>query len=176
MAPDSPATALRVGGLVDVPAIVAVQARSWRESYRGLVDDAYLDALPLQDWIASWRAQFFSARDRTCLLAEAGGRVVGFASAGPPGEPEGLDPSVGELHTLYVEAAHQGAGLGRLLLERALDHLRDRGYITAVLWVLEGNARGIRFYEAAGWTPDGARASDCWGATNLARLRYRRAL
>ena len=177
MGAETTAIDLRVAGLEDIPAIVAVQARSWQASYRGLVDDEYLDNLPLLDWIESWRAHFFGAAGETsCVLAEAEGRVVGFASVGAPGEPAGLQASTGELHTIYMDAAYQGLGLGRRLLDWALDNLRSRGYTSAVLWVLEGNQRGIRFYEAAGWTADGARATDCWGAASVPRVRYWRAL
>jgi len=177
MGAETTAVELRLAGLNDIPAIVAVQARSWQASYRGLVDDSYLDNLPLLDWIESWRGHFFGAAGQTaCVLAEAGGRVVGFASAGAPGEPDGLPSGTGELHTIYIDAAYQGVGLGRRLLGWALDHLRSGGYRVAVLWVLEGNQRGIGFYEAAGWSADGARATDCWGAASVARVRYRRAL
>ena len=177
MAADSPTVSLRVGGLADIPAIVAVQARSWQASYRGLVDEAYLDALPLQDWISSWRAHFFAGPDHNaCVLAEAEGRVVGFASCGAATGATDLPPGVGELHTIYMDPAHVGTGLGRRLMDWALDHLRASGYTDAVLWVLDGNTRAIRFYEAGGWAADGAEATDCWGATNLRRTRYRRRL
>ena len=177
MGAETTAVELRVAGLSDIPSIVAVQARSWQASYRGLVDDSYLDNLPLLDWIDSWRVHFFGAAGETaCVLAEAEGRVVGFASSGAPAEPAGLEESTGELHTIYIDAAYQGTGLGRRLLDWTLDHLRSRGYTSAVLWVLEGNQRGIGFYEAAGWSADGARATDCWGAASVARVRYRRGL
>lgn len=175
MAADPPAITFRVAGLADIPAIVAVQARGWRASYRGLVEDAYLDALPLQDWIESWRAHFFGARgDTACLLVEVEGRAVGFASCGAAAEAADVEASTGEIHTIYVDVAYQGQGLGRRLMDWGLEHLRSRGYSEAVLWVLEGNRRGTRFYEAGGWTADGARATDCWGATSITRVRYRR--
>jgi len=163
---------LRDAGLDDLPAIVALQARSWRTSYRGIVDDAFLDAIPMQQWIESWRAHFF-AGDTRCLVAEEEGRIIGFASVGQPDSSEARDPSVRELHTIYIEASHYGRGLGQLLIKTALGHLREAGAGTVVLWVLEQNDRGRRFYEAGGWRADGARATDCWGATSVPRLRYR---
>jgi RimJ/RimL family protein N-acetyltransferase len=39
----------------------------------------------------------------------------------------------------------------------ALGALRKEGFRRVTLWVLEGNARARRFYEAAGLVPDGAR-------------------
>ena len=163
---------VRDAGMPDIPAIVAVQARSWRNAYRGMVDDAFLDAIPMQQWIESWRAHFFVG-DTRCFVAEEGGRVVGFASVGRPDAGEELGASVAELHTIYIDADRYGTGLGRRLAATALEHLRSEGFAEVVLWVLEQNERGRRFYEAGGWAPDGARASDCWGATSVPRVRYR---
>lgn len=163
---------VRPAGLADIPAIVAVQAGSWRSAYRGIVDDAFLDAIPIQQWIESWRAHFF-AGDTHCFVAEREGRVVGFTSVGRTDGGEDLGPEVGELHTIYIEAGEYGRGLGRQLLQTAVEQLRSDGYREAVLWVLEANARARRFYEAGGWKADGARSSDCWGATSVARVRYR---
>ncbi|WP_317876583.1 hypothetical protein [Streptomyces sp. SR27] len=42
--------------------------------------------------------------------------------------------------------------------------------------MLAGNARGRRFYEAAGWRPDGAVAAEETGGVMLDELRYQRRL
>ncbi|MFN2465681.1 MAG: N-acetyltransferase family protein [Candidatus Dormibacteria bacterium] len=165
---------LRVAGLEDIPALVALQARSWRSTYRGLVDDDFLDAIPMQKWLESWRAHFFGARrDTRCFVAEVEGRVIGFSGAGGADPSEQLGQDVAELHTIYVDDAHHGRGVGRRLMEAVLDYLRGEGYREVILWVLEGNDRARRFYEAGGWQPDGATGSDCWGASSVARVRYR---
>jgi RimJ/RimL family protein N-acetyltransferase len=60
-----------------------------------------------------------------------------------------------------------------------MDHVLARvsvaGYGCITLWVLEGNARARRFYERAGFAPDGASHGlpDLGGVTEI---RYRRAL
>ena len=55
----------------------------------------------------------------------------------------------------------------------ALDDFAAAGYAQATLWVLAGNARAIRFYERAGWSPDGARKQDTIGDDAVTELRYR---
>ncbi len=57
---------------------------------------------------------------------------VGFAHAGfgPNAEGTGLDHSTGVLCTLAVVPSHRGKGVGRELLRRAEDYLRDRGAST----------------------------------------------
>jgi GNAT superfamily N-acetyltransferase len=85
------------------------------------------------------------------VIAEEDGRAIGFAAF----EGEWL-------HALYVLPDHWDRGVGGRLLELA-------GPVS-VLWVLERNDRGRRFYERHGWAPDG-RAQDASGAVEL---RYRR--
>ena len=47
-------------------------------------------------------------------------------------------------------------------------------YAEATLWVLEDNPRARRFYERAGWHPDGARkAEERWGV-RAPEVRYRK--
>ena len=176
MSAQSLSVTLRPASLADLPAIVAVQARSWRESYRGLVDDEYLDGLPLQKWLESWRAHLFGGRrDGLCVVAESEGRVVGFASAGAADE-DGLGSNVGELHTIYIDREHYGTGLGKRLMDAAVGWLSERGYAEAVLWVLVGNGRATHFYTRGGWEADGTTAADQWGATLVPRARYHRRL
>lgn len=168
---------LREAGLQDIPAIVALQARSWRSAYRGMVEDEFLDAIPMDKWIESWRVHFFGGRGQArCFVAEEGGRIVGFAGAGRAEPADDVDDSVGELHTVYIDEAYYGQGIGRRLVAAALEHLAGSGFSLAVLWVLEANERARRFYEAGGWRVDGATGADCWGATSVARVRYRRPL
>jgi len=81
--------------------------------------------------------------------------VVGFAGVRrkPGAASHGFGPpSSGDLELwgLYLLESHQGKGLGRRLLEAALDGE------AASLWVATDNARAISFYGHFGFAPDGA--------------------
>jgi hypothetical protein len=54
-----------------------------------------------------------------------------------------------------------------------VDDLRGRGFRTATLWVLETNERTRRFYEIAGWKPDGTTASERVDREMRSTVRYR---
>jgi GNAT superfamily N-acetyltransferase len=106
--------------------------------------------------------------------------IAEVASAGPDAKPGGLTPAglagdVGELYTLYVVPAHWSTGVGRALTEAALDGLRAAGYRRAVLWTLIENARARRFYDKAGFAPDGA-TNTLEGLGDVEELRYGRDL
>ncbi len=64
----------------------------------------------------------------------------------------GAKPSVGEVYVVGVDPAEQGSGLGRALTLAGLNHLRDLGLETAILYVDEDNTAAIRMYETLGFT------------------------
>jgi hypothetical protein len=66
--------------------------------------------------------------------------------------------------------------VGTRLAAEARAHLRQRGFIEAVLWVLVGNDRAQRFYRLDGWRADGGqRSEELWGVA-VDEMRFRRHL
>lgn len=122
-----------------------VHWRSWHEAYPGLVSQDYLDAFTLE------RAEkmAFSWTDNT-FVAKDGERVIGFVGYGDRGEE---DSDTGEVFALYVLSEYYGTGVGRALMEAALEQLK--GYPQVCLWVLKDNPRAIRFYEKCGFAASG---------------------
>ena len=136
----------------DADAIAHVHVTSWRAAYRGLVHDDYLDDLSERERAAGWRRGIEEGPGRA-LIAEEAGRVVGFVALGPirDGAP---DPGIGEIYAIYVLPERWGNGIGGDLFAGATEELRESGFSTGVLYVLQGNDRARRFYEKAGWTTD----------------------
>jgi len=88
---------------------------------------------------------------------------------------DGRAGRVGELYALYVTSAWWSAGVGRELMGRVLTALEAEGYQRAVLWVLADNARARRFYERAGFAPDGG-SNILTGLGGVLEVRYARRL
>ena len=55
----------------------------------------------------------------------------------------------------------------------AIQDVRGRGFETATLWVLESNELARRFFEIAGWRPDGTEASERVDGEMRSTVRYR---
>lgn len=152
--------------------VAQVHVRTWQVAYRGLLPDAYLDALQPED-----RARRYTFGDRSpdaprTLVALDGPELIGFATVRvDPGEP-----FVGELAALYVEPAHWNRGAGLALIAAARARLAACRCRAARLWLLDGNHRGERFYRRDGWQPDGTRRSDRVWDTDVVELRFRRAI
>ena len=105
-------------------------------------------------------------------VAEEGRRVLGFAVTGPS-EDADADPGTAELYAIYLEPGSFGTGVGRRLFAHAVGDVRERGFRTATLWVLESNGQARRFYEVAGWKLDGATTTERIDCLNYPTVRYR---
>lgn len=156
----------------DARSIAEVHVRAWRWAYRGMMPDALLDGLSVERREEWWRRAFSPEREGDRVwVAEREGRVVGFVAAGPSRDPDAT-PETGEVFAIYLEEDVVGTGVGRTLFARAVDDLRADGYRAATLWVLDSNGRTRRFYEIAGWRPDGETKVEPWGEFELSEVRY----
>jgi L-amino acid N-acyltransferase YncA len=108
------------------------------------------------------------------LMAEEDGELLGFSACGESRD-EDAAPGVGEVRSFFVAAGRWGRGVGRALMSAVLDSLRERGCTEATVWSFAANERANRFYEAHGFTRDGAERTEAAWA-DLLELRYRRSL
>ncbi|MBO3743423.1 GNAT family N-acetyltransferase [Actinoplanes flavus] len=165
---------IRQATLDDAAALAVVHVRTWQVAYAGQVPGDYLDSLDPADREPGWRSWLSGISPPAAVLVwDDGGVPVGFAAL--RGSRDG-EAGVGEITAIYLLPEHWGRGAGRALMAAALRHLADAGFGAATLWVLGSNVRARRFYEAAGWRPDGARKVDDSRGFPLAEVRYRRGL
>lgn len=156
----------------DARRIAEVHVASWRDAYRGLLSDEYLERLSVEEREARRLATIADpAPGSGTLVAEQGGEIVGFASFSASRDEDAPD-TVGEVPAIYVDPGAVGTGVGRELFAAVSEALRDAGYARATLWVLEANERARRFYEKAGWTWDGARSRHDFDCANEPVVRY----
>jgi RimJ/RimL family protein N-acetyltransferase len=106
-------------------------------------------------------------------VVEEAGVVRGFAAT-RRSRDEDATPGTGEIHSIYLAPEAWGRGLGTVLLAAATDDLRSRDFAPLVLWVIEANAGARRFYDRAGWRPDGARQPIDFDGILVDEIRYRR--
>ena len=123
------------------------------ESFAGVtleqnVEEA-LGILRGHDW--RWRKarhidQDVAANAKGIFVAEAKGRVVGYITTV-------LDREAGKgrIPNLAVKAEFRGRGLGRHLIERALDYFRSEDLEYAMIETMAQNVRGNHVYPACGF-------------------------
>ncbi|MEO7911506.1 MAG: GNAT family N-acetyltransferase [Roseiflexaceae bacterium] len=105
-----------------------------------------------QGWARTLREIAAGAGDCIYLAEDMQGNIVGLVMGGPIGEPADADtrPQSGAIDALYVQASHQGRGLGRQLLQAVAIHLAQHGISALQIGCLATNAPARRFYEALG--------------------------
>lgn len=143
---------IRQARLADAPAIADIHVETWRNTYAGVLPDAYIANLSVKERLRFWRV-ILARNDHgmTIVAEDAQAGVIGFGNAGPA-RPEGMPADSdwdGEVYTLYLMPDWHGQGLGRLLLEGLFDELRSAKCLNIMLWVLEANPTRF-FYEAMG--------------------------
>jgi len=129
----------------DADAIAQVQRATWQAAYLGMLPHEILVGFGRQQGGAFWDRVLRRMHGDSVLVAQFDDRLVGFVSAGPIRERiPGYD---GEFYALYVLPEAQGCGIGTALAARAARTLLKHRYRSAVVWVLEDNHLGRRFYE-----------------------------
>ena len=167
---------VRLAGPADADEIGRIQVETWRAAYTGLMPDEAIAEFDVAARQRMWReglARTPRPGSATFVVVDSG-EVVGFASVGASrGDDAELEA---ELYAIYLHPSRWDRGIGRALLQRAEESMRSSGFREAVLWVLEGNERGERFYRAAGWEHDGGSKVDDFQGATVTELRYRKRL
>ena len=157
---------IRPASAADEPAVTQIRQETWLTAYAQSIDPVIVERVTAPRGrggaaIADPRVIVGYASygpERSVAPAASVGSGGSAGSGAKPGAltPAGLSGETGELYTLYVVPAHWSTGVGRALTDAALDGLRAAGYRRVVLWTLTENARARRFYDKAGFAPDGA--------------------
>jgi ribosomal protein S18 acetylase RimI-like enzyme len=101
------------------------------------------------DW--RWRKARHLDDDATAnpagiFVAESSGEIIGYISTLIDREA-----GKGRIPNLAVSAEFRRLGLGRALIEHALDYFRSEGLSYAVIETMENNSAGQHLYPAAGF-------------------------
>ncbi len=155
----------------DAAELGRVHVKSWRETYPGLLPQAYLNAMRPQVHARRFYRELIRAKEgEVVLLAEGEVGAVGYAAGALlTGAARRADA---EVHTLYVLRDAQGSGLGRALLMASARVFRAQGARSLMLFTLTGNAPARAFYEHLGGEAFAEIPAHGWGE-GLTETAYR---
>jgi ribosomal protein S18 acetylase RimI-like enzyme len=152
----------------DHTAIARLHSANWRQSYRGILSDFYLDEVVEQNHFQDWKRQLGSpASNQLVLIAAMDQAVIGFARYLFDDDPE-----FGTLlENLHVSKDLQRNGVGRSLMREGARRIIERADKRSMyLWVFELNALARKAYHCQGGlhvgtfertAPDGNLARSC---------------
>ena len=140
---------IRPAASADAAAIAQLRIDAWRATYRGMMPDAYLDAMNLSDSAAFWERILLSGSPLASVyVAIDAGRMIGFAAANRRDPPKlGFDA---ELSAIYLATDRKRQGIGRRLVAAVAAAQRERGATGMLTWVIAKNQGARAFYERLG--------------------------
>lgn len=125
----------------DADAFLTVNERAFsHHPEQGQFTRSDLDARRAESWFSN----------EGLIVAEDAHGLVGFHWTKPHGRlPDG--EVTGEVYVLGVDPRAAGRGLGGILLDAGLQHLKAQGCTRVLLYVDAGNERAINLYRAGGF-------------------------
>ena len=142
--------AIRPAAQNDAGSIARVHVQSWEETYRGLIPDAEIDRLTVEERTRRWLEILAHPSPPLIvrLVTNRRGEVAGFISGGPARAPKyQLDY---EITAIYVLKVHHGLGLGRALMVDLVRQAQRQEAESLYLWVLQNNPALGFYYHMGG--------------------------
>jgi RimJ/RimL family protein N-acetyltransferase len=143
---------VRQAKLADAVQIGEAHASAWEVAYVGLFEpdvirQAAADRRRMWPHVLATNTFDFAG----LLVAEQGGRVVGYSQFGPNGEGSGR----GEIYGFYLHPAAWGRGAATALMTASLSRLSGMGLDPVVVWTHPGAMRAQAFYVKSGFSATG---------------------
>lgn len=135
----------------DAAQIAEVHIKSWRQAYKGVIHQSYLDnGLDINERTKRWHENLSESRKGT-FLAFDGETLVGFSTVGKSRDDN--YPDYGELYAIYLDPDYFGKGVGKALFQHSLEYAIAQGFTKMFVNVLNENKIGRDFYARMGAVP-----------------------
>ena len=162
---------IRIATPADAAEIANVHINSWREAYKGLLPQEFLDDRPLyfKSRYELWKSITLNDPQSTYVVESQDYGLIGFINGGEPRD-QGYADYV-EIKCLYLLQRFHRQGIGFKLLKTFFSYALEVGYSQGYLWVLKNNP-SIHFYEKTGAKLSKDNKKDRIGGTEVEELRY----
>ena len=134
---------IRKAEIKDARAIAKISVDTWKDAYKGLIDDAILEGRKVDDKRISAWCENIQNLDFTVLVCEYN-EVLGYLWAGPARDEYGLKH---EIYALYVKTSAQRKGVGTELIKAYKKIIKDESFY---LYMIKNNKKASSFYETSG--------------------------
>lgn len=138
----------------DIPAIARIHVPAKQKAYASAVDQDYLQNKTFEEYEGVW-THYMTAGDATQYLALIHNQPVGVISFGrlrtpPPGTSRIRPLYAAEIFGIHVHPDYWKQGVGKALLQKAVEDLKNQKLRSLCLWVIKGNENAIKFYDHMG--------------------------
>jgi len=135
---------IRYNKIEDQLQIAKIKIDIWRKTYKGIIDQDYLDNLNIKKQIQKYYRSFDEYQDKV-LVAVKGNEILGYSCFEEKHHSIKYDS---ELISIYIKEQHQG--IGKALFNETVKELISRNKSNMILWCLKDNTDAINFYKKLG--------------------------
>ncbi len=129
----------------DALAIATVQYHGWQQTYRGIISNAYLEAMTIEKGVENWKRNLQHPKGGIHVMVNDENKVIAFSGAGRCRTQEFNCDA--ELYALYLLKEYQGLGLGKKLFLFEVQELIVAGYKSFFVYLLAQNP-SVCFYRS----------------------------
>lgn len=147
---------IRYAELEDIENMIDVNLTTWRTTYAGIVNEDFLLKLEMgRDDSVKRAKNNFGKREieggkiYDCVATDEE-NVVGMLTYGKCREEDKLGLSnCGEVYAIYILKKYQQKGIGKKLINFAIEDLSNENYEKFIIWALKENP-SVEFYKKIG--------------------------
>ncbi|MBY6036791.1 GNAT family N-acetyltransferase [Fictibacillus nanhaiensis] len=160
----------------DAAHIAKVHVDSWQQSYKGLIDSAYLNNMSVREREERWKEWLSQGPSHIVFVLEDKNNILcGFISGGNARSHDSFDS---EVYAFYLVKSVQRKGYGTQLLKKFSEALLTNEKKSLIVWVLKDNPAkrvyvslgGIKIDEETISIGDQQLAEECFGWENLSLI------
>ena len=142
---------LRPATIDDAVGLATVQVTTWHKTYRGIIDQGFLDNFQVEGASVKQRERI-ETDNAYRMVATIEGQVVGYAVSNKIDSKTDTEPYPGEwfLYSLHVLPEFQGMGIGKALINNTKDEGKRRGFTRLIFGVFSKNESAKEFYRRVG--------------------------
>jgi ribosomal protein S18 acetylase RimI-like enzyme len=137
---------IREANINDVNGIANVHVRTWKSTYKGIVNQSYLDRLSVDKSIDNNLRVLKNNTNLVYVAINVQQEIIGFVVAGDCRD-KSLGENLGEIYGIYVLKEHSNKGIGKRLLSIVFDKFLKLGKHSVVVDFLAGNEAEKFYYK-----------------------------
>lgn len=135
---------IRYNVIEDQSQMAKIKIDVWRETYKNIIDDEYLNNLDLKKQTQKYFRSFDEYKDRV-LVAVKNKEILGYSCFDAKTNSVKYDS---ELVSIYIKDRNRG--IGTALFNETVKELLSKNKKTMIIWCLKDNKNAINFYKKLG--------------------------
>ena len=132
---------IRYNVIEDQSQMAKIKIDVWRETYKNIIDDEYLNNLDLKKQTQKYFRSFDEYKDRV-LVAVKNKEILGYSCFDAKTNSVKYDS---ELVSIYIKDRNRG--IGTALFNETVKELLSKNKKTMIIWCLKENKNAINFYK-----------------------------